>query len=270
MTILSTGRFNYRLQLVRSKTILLVAFLFSLALVYLCYFYDDYSPVPPPVREDATKLSKAVVVPKTKWDRVGWVKKLEPEWVPFIYSVDNDARYTLRTPKNVGREAMVYLSFIIDYYDSLPEIVAFTHSTNKQWHNDFKGRKTVNILSHLRDDAVKKKGYVNLRCLWEPGCPTSVNPLNPTETDIREQGERAKMAEIYMELFNVTRTEVPVHIGGVCCAQFAVTRERIRQRPLDDYIRMRNWALGAEFTSFGVGWVFEQIWHIIFMEEAIQ
>ncbi|KAF3479439.1 UV excision repair protein [Arthroderma uncinatum] len=210
-----------------------------------------------------------MVVPKTKWDRVGWVKKLEPNWVPFIYSVDNDLRYTLRTPKNVGREAMVYLTFIIDYYDSLPDIVAFTHSANRQWHNDVKGLKTVTVLSQLQIDAVKRKGYVNLRCLWEPGCPTSLNPLNPTEIDIQRQDERAKMPEIYMQLFNVTRNEVPEHIGGVCCAQFAVTRERIRARSREDYIRMRNWALEYDLTSFSIGWVFEQLWHIIFMEEAI-
>ncbi|KAK2845238.1 hypothetical protein FQN49_005917 [Arthroderma sp. PD_2] len=216
------------------------------------------------------KIPRAVVVPKTKRDRVGWVRELEPNWVPFVYSVDNDPRYPLHTPKNVGREAMVYLSFIIDYYDSLPEVVAFTHSTNRQWHNDIKGLKTVNILTQLQVNSVKRKGYVNLRCKWEPGCPTSLNPLNPTEIDIREQNERAKLPEIYMDLFNVTRNNVPEHIGGVCCAQFAVTRERIRARPREDYIRMRNWALESGFTSFGIGWVFEQVWHVVFGEEAIQ
>ncbi|EFE34366.1 uncharacterized protein ARB_06766 [Trichophyton benhamiae CBS 112371] len=271
MTILTTGWFSCgRLQLVRSKTALLLCFFSGMALVYLFYFYDNYTPVPPPALQEAVRIPQAVVLPKTKWDRVGWVKQLEPEWTPFVYSVDGDERYTLRTPKNVGREAMVYLSFIIDYYHSLPEVMAFTHSANKQWHNDFKGRKTVKIISALQIQAVKRKGYANLRCLWEPGCPTSLNPLSPTEIDIREQNERAHLPEIYMELFNVSRSEVPEHIGGVCCAQFAVTRERVQKRPREDYVRMREWALDARYTSFGVGWVFEQIWHIIFMEEAIQ
>lgn len=50
-----------------------------MALAYLFYFYDNYTPVPPPAPQEAVKIPQAVVLPKTKWDRVGWVRQLEPE-----------------------------------------------------------------------------------------------------------------------------------------------------------------------------------------------
>lgn len=173
-------------------------------------------------------------------------------------------------PANRGREAMAYLTFIIDYYDALPEVTAFVHGNNTQWHNTIPGPLNSDVLPALQMDAVRSKGYVNLRCDLNPGCPTSVNPHNPTDTDIRKHDIRAYFVEVYMELFGVQqRKDVPQHIGGVCCAQFAVTRERIRQRPRGDYERMRNWMLNTELDSFGIGWVFEKIWHIVFLEDAI-
>ena len=165
---------------------------------------------------------------------------------------------------------MAYLTFVIDHYDTLPEIVAFAHGKNFQWHNTIPGTLNSEVLRALNIDAVKSKGYVNLRCDHGPGCPLAVNPHSPTETDIRKHDIRAYFVEVYMELFNVTTREaVPEHIGGVCCAQFAVTRDRIRQRPREDYKRMRNWALNTDLDSFGIGWVFEKIWHIVFLEDAI-
>ncbi|KAL1959004.1 hypothetical protein VTO42DRAFT_3245 [Malbranchea cinnamomea] len=164
---------------------------------------------------------------------------------------------------------MSYLTFMIDYYDMLPEVMAFVHGNNDQWHNTMPGSLNSEILSGLRIDTVKAKGYLNLRCDWDPGCPTSVHPFNPTDTDIKSHDIRAYFADVYMEIFNVTREEVPEHIGGVCCAQFAVTRERVRQRPRKDYKRMRSWAMNTDLDSFGVGWVFEKIWHLVFLESAI-
>lgn len=165
---------------------------------------------------------------------------------------------------------MVYLTFIIDNYNSLPDTTAFVHASQAQWHNDVVGDRTTEVLSNLRIDTVQIKGYVNLRCHSYPGCPSSVFPKNPTEVDIRNNDTRAHFVEIYMDIFNVKEAEVPAAIGGVCCAQFAVSRKRILQRPKEDYVRMRDWILSTELDTFGVGWVFEMMWHIVFGEKAVQ
>lgn len=64
---------------------------------------------------------------------------------------------------------------------------------------------------------------------------------------------------------------MPGEIGNVCCGQFAVSRERIRARPKEDYVRILDWAATTELTDdFGVGWVMEKLWHIVFGMDAVQ
>lgn len=164
---------------------------------------------------------------------------------------------------------MAYLTYIVDHYDELPDVIAFVHGNNRQWHNTIPSSLNSDVLSVLRLDTVRSKGYVNLRCDLDPGCPVSVNPFEPTDIDIKNNDIRAYFLDVYMELFNVTMEHVPAHIGNVCCAQFALTRERIRQRPRTDYERMRHWAFTTKLDTFGIGWVFEKTWHLIFMEDAI-
>ncbi|RMJ28009.1 hypothetical protein PHISP_01124 [Aspergillus sp. HF37] len=170
-----------------------------------------------------------------------------------------------------GREVAAYLTYLVDFYDRLPAYTVFIHSGENQWHNDLLGSKTSSLLESLRLAAVDSLGYVNLRCTEFPGCPTSVHPLEPTDTDIKNKDVRAYFAELYMELFQVGMEDVPRHIGAACCAQFAVSRERIRQRPKGDYERMLRWAAETKVANgFVVGWVFEYLWHLVFGMDAIQ
>lgn len=111
-----------------------------------------------------------------------------------------------------------------------------------------------------------------LRCQHNPGCPSSVHPLNPTQTDIDNHDIRAYFADAYQQIFNVSAARVPGEIGNVCCGQFAVSRERIRARPKEDYIRILEWAATTKLTDdFGVGWVMEKLWwHIVFGMDVVQ
>ena len=159
---------------------------------------------------------------------------------------------------------------MVDFYSQLPKYTIFIHSNLDQWHNDLFGTHTSPALKNLRLEAVDAQGYVNLRCEHNPGCPTSVHPWNPTQIDIEKDDIRAYFPQVYQTLLNVPLDQVPEHIGNVCCGQFAVSRERILQRPREDYERMLRWAEETDLTdSFGVGWVYEKIWHIIFGMDTI-
>ncbi|KAI6804542.1 hypothetical protein KC361_g46 [Hortaea werneckii] len=200
-------------------------------------------------------------------------------WTPYIYSasVPPEPGYPLTLPIQRGREAGVYLSFIVDHYPNFPAYTVFLHASDHHWHNDeSQGHWTNVTLANLRLDTVEREGYVNLRCNHNPGCPVSINPLSPTQTDIETGDSRSFFAEMYQEVLNVTtREQVPEHLGAACCSQFAVTRARILARPWEDYVRMREWALrGSDYAdgrmnSYGVGWVFESLWHVIFGKEAV-
>ncbi|PGH07515.1 hypothetical protein AJ79_06250 [Helicocarpus griseus UAMH5409] len=189
--------------------------------------------------------------------------------------MENEPGFGLHVPANRGREAMAYLTFIIDHYTTLPEITAFVHATHYQWHNEDISPYTSRVLRRLRLETVRTRGYVNLRCNVVPGCnPTSVHPHSPTEVDVQKNDVRAQFRDIYVRLFGLRGVqEVPEALGGVCCAQFVVTREKILQRPVGDYVRMREWVLmesgGSGLSDFDVGWVFEKVWHVVFGEGAI-
>ncbi|PYH76645.1 hypothetical protein BO82DRAFT_358969 [Aspergillus uvarum CBS 121591] len=214
-----------------------------------------------------------LVLAARKHEGLNWVLEYcrDHGTIPFVYTTDANPAPHLLTPRTIrGREATAYLSFIIDYYDRLPSYTFFVHSDHDQWHNDLFGPNTGPILRNLRLEAVDARGYLNLRCEHEPGCPTSVQPWSPSNLDKQNRDIRAYFAEVYQILFDVPADQVPEQIGNVCCAQFAVSRARILQRPRSDYERMLRWADETKLTdSFGVGWVFEKIWHIIFGMEAI-
>jgi hypothetical protein len=191
----------------------------------------------------------------------------------FIYSTDKRPELDLHLAHSRrGREVSAYLSYVIDYYDNLPPYSIFIHADEKQRHNDLFGPKTSTILQNLRHEAIDAKGYLNLRCMHNPGCPSHVAPNNPTEADIKAGDARAHFAQIYRELFGMNAV-VPDEIGAPCCAQFAVSRKQIRRRPKSEYIHMMKWVDETSarlIDSYAVGWVFESLWHVVFGMGAIE
>jgi hypothetical protein len=57
---------------------------------------------------------------------------------------------------------------------------------------------------------------------------------------------------------------LPPSISGICCAQFAVSRERIQQVPLERFVHYRKWLLETTMDDQFSGRIFEYIWHYIF------
>lgn len=208
-------------------------------------------------------------------DEVGWINRTDAfrsENVPFVYTTELAPQKQLLIPRITrGREVAAYLSYVVDFYDHLPKYSMFIHAAHDQPHNDLFGPETASVLSNLRLQSVDAHGFVNLRCSHQPGCQASVHPTSPTQTDIGRKDIRAYFAQAYQELFDIPLGEVPAHIGNICCCQFAVSRERIRARPRGDYERMLDWAADTNLTNdYGVGWVFEKVWHIVFLMEPTQ
>lgn len=163
---------------------------------------------------------------------------------------------------------MSYLTHIIDNYDDLTDITVFMHGAASQWHNDLEDESSSFLLSKLRLDSVNRKGYTNLRCQSRPGCPLAMRPSDPKFTSM-DDVVYTNFTSIYTELFDVPNEQIPNEIGGICCGQFALTKERIRQRRREEYIHMRDWALSTPLDNFTVGSVFEMLWHIIFRENSV-
>jgi hypothetical protein len=202
-------------------------------------------------------------------------------WRAAIYNVDNTSE-ALHTPLNKGREANAYLLFIIQHYHDLPSIIVFLHAHRDTWpaawHNDAPAYDNVNSIKSLQLEYVRSAGYANLRCNWIPGCPDEVvwqrqkpeltgNATLDAETEVANIEH--KVPGVWRHFFGAN-SEVPETIAAACCAQFAVSRKQVLQRPRSDYVRMHRWLMETEFDDQVSGTIMEYLWHVIFGQEPVQ
>lgn len=192
-------------------------------------------------------------------------------WTMYPYNVDNpdNADRRLRLPMAKGHEAMVYLTYIIDNYDSLPWCTVFVHGHRDAWHQE---DSIDRLLSNLNRTTLAEAGYVNLRCDWYPSCPAEIRPIEHDAIVwgpgvLRKESEAA-IAGNWDQLF--PGEKLPPTIASPCCAQFAVTQQTIRQWSLSDYKRMRDWLINTLLVDDVSGRVFEKLWAYIFTGYAVQ
>jgi Protein of unknown function (DUF3431) len=226
---------------------------------------DPFGPgVAKPLNEPYTRT---LVIGRLRSEDVSWTQDI-PNLNRSIYTVD-DENSVLKVPKNKGHEAMVYLTYIIDNYDNLPDTVLFFHPHRSTWHNnillDLDSAKTI---SRISDAHVARQGYMNSRCHLDPGCPDWLHPDRPeAEWDlVHKNEERFFTPAVWRELH--PNVPVPRAISQPCCAQFAVSGERIRAHPRTEYIRYREWLLNTELEDENSGRIMEYTWQYIFTGQA--
>src|SRR2546430_3170769 len=79
--------------------------------------------------------TRLLVMPRTKAEDVTWLEEHLPDLQAAIYVAD-DPTAPLHPPKNKGHEVMIYLTYIIEHYDELPDVCIFMHAHRYSWHND--------------------------------------------------------------------------------------------------------------------------------------
>ena len=201
-----------------------------------------------------------LVVASQRKDNVTWLNDYLHDWHKSIYVVD-DPTNPLTVAENKGREANVFLTYIIDRYDSLPGNIIFHRAERFQWHNDNPDYDALPLLQRFRFDYLRNEGYVNLRCVWILGCPVEIRPVKD-EAPFKEM-EPIHAKHIYRGAFEELFPElaVPEEVGVTCCSQFALRRETIWQRPRSDYVRYRDWLLNSPLEDQLSGRVLEYSWH---------
>lgn len=223
----------------------------------------DFVPgVPKPF---GSKYTKTLVVPRTKEEDVGWIERELPDWDTAIYVAD-DPRAPLHPPRNKGHEVMIYLTYIIDFYYNLTDVAVFIHSHQTAWHNeDIFGTDTAVMLRRLSLDRVIREGYVNTRCNHGPGCPDWMHPGAVEEDETKQ--EEVMLARAWSELF--PDEPVPPVLAQPCCAQFAVSRERIQAIPRPRFIFYRDWLLQTDLSDYIAGRIWEYLWQYVFTGKPV-
>lgn len=119
------------------------------------------------------------------------------------------------------------------------------------------------MLQNLQLPYIMSDGYVNLRCVWTLGCPSEIQ----VHKEKSEMATEAAYPEAFQELF--PGQPLPDVVGVACCAQFAVTKAKVHERPLADYEHYRNWLSQTRLPDETSGRVLEYAWHIVFGKPAV-
>lgn len=131
------------------------------------------------------------------------------------------------------------------------------------------GLDTVQMLRRLNHDRVARMGYMNVRCHHEPGCPDWIHMDRPGgDFDFYLKPEEIYIRRHVWEEIH-PGAPIPPSLSGICCAQFAVSRDRIRQVPLERLLWYRRWLLETTIDDQFSGRIFEYIWHYIFTAHEV-
>ena len=222
---------------------------------------------------DIPKKSKALVVAGRSRETVQWMKDVEPDWIqyPYILSENDNPNSTLTVPANTGNEAMRYLTFIIDNYDSLPDFIAFRHGHGSAWHQRFDSATEIN---NLNLTTVRSRGYQNFNCQGIWGCDEHIFLAEKQRTENANNSQFSRLlsarsapevnAAIYENWDTWFGVPMPEDVTAPCCAQFAVTKEAVYRRTKEKYVEWRQWLLTTSLNGFHSGMVLERLWHVIF------
>ena len=211
-------------------------------------------------KPDGSTYSRVLVIPCLNEMETDWVKT-ELSDVKLAAYVANNTDATLHPPRNKGHEVIIYLSYIIDHYADLPDIAVFMHAHRWAPHNnELLDHDAVQMIKRLSSQHVVKQGYVNMRCKWDPGCPEWLHPANKQETLTRQ--EEMMVSKSWAELFPLDA--LPSFLAQTCCAQFALSKERIHSIPLSRFIYHRDWILTTPLSDYISGRIWEYSWQFLF------
>ena len=215
---------------------------------------------PGTIKPPGSYYSRVVVAPRVQEDDIDWMKEELPNINFIVYTAD-DSKAPLHPPKNKGHEVMIYLTYIIDNYWNLPDIILFMHAHRWSYHNnELLGSDAVQMIKALSSERVTREGYMNLRCHWDPGCPEWLFPRNTEET-LKKQ-EEPYVAKAWNELHPLD--PIPNVLAQPCCAQFAVSKERIQSIPLQRFVFYRDWLLRTPLSDYVSGRIWEYTWQFVF------
>ena len=189
-----------------------------------------------------------------------WVY-LQP-WPVFISSKVKDLGIASEPWGNKGREITSYVRFILMFWGSLPERIAFVHGHEKAWHQE--GYKLSYM---LRNVCLSRYEYISLSAF---------------ENDAwrLRKGSMAyyKVLQRYWYIVEPYLGKFPKEgFHEKCCAQFIVSRDRIEQRPQEFYELILRQTLSAKRNQKNknskkiedIEYFWEAIWHYIMGEPAI-
>jgi hypothetical protein len=241
-------------------------------------------------KQSKWEKNKLVVIPAI-WKEINWYNRSSwPLWLREGLGLSNNssrsyhvhlyqridpnstAPYDWPYCANVHEEAGVYLKFIYDYYNDLPDKMLFIQG-DVHVHSPH----PIETAQCIRDDV----HYASINYFWNIERPWSFWFRDPTDN----LGLMYKCAVRLLSLFgfngkaqlnpnSITPKDDNV-VTAICCAQFYVTKERIHHYTYEQWSSLYRASLEPYCTTeldretpgkIGIKWFggsFEHLWHVI-------
>jgi len=185
---------------------------------------------------------------------LNWVLKLNNEFDILIYSKTNKDYNMI--DGNKGQEVPMYLKYIIDNYDNLPEKNLFLHGHQNSLHQDY------------------PSDYIIRNVNWENSDYFSVNRRDwYQEVSDKHQisnnsfrGWLEKNWEIFQNKIDFPENGLFFYSG----AQFVVSKKLIKQYDIDFYQNLFNFIQKTDLDSVITSRIFEYTWHYIFTKQNME
>jgi hypothetical protein len=154
-----------------------------------------------------------------------------------------------RLVPNTAFEASSYLTFIVDEYDNLPEVLVFLHAHESSWHQT--GKIGDHLCAQLRAFVDGRPAYTSVNSFTIDSFPEHPQELR-TRMIVASGMWDAVLAPTFGEVEALTTFEADS--GPMCCAQFIVTRGTVQRLPREFYVRWLAWLLrtGDELQAHSV------------------
>ena len=207
-----------------------------------------------------------LVVAAMKEDDYTWTSKLNISGMAVIPYIADNPKAQHHPPKNKGHEAVMYLQYMYEFYDALPEISVFSHAGETSWHIEGLLHNMTFILQNLDFDEVKRRDYLNLRVYWANFCPNWLHTSAKVYDSVKP--EQRFMENAFKEIF--PDVPVPETWSAPCCSQFAVTSKAIRSVPRQRYADWIQWLLDTRIDDANSGRLWEHFWSYIFLNKPIE
>jgi hypothetical protein len=178
---------------------------------------------------------------------VDWVYNLKDITKFCIYDKENpESEYNI--PVNKGNEASVYLKYIIDHYDNLPEFTFFIHDDEYAWHH------SGSIVDQFNEAVSSNKLYYNIndKCV--------LGSIIPNEWYHSILIWYNIYIEKYIPINSLPNKDWTQHHRG--SAQFLVHKSLITKLPLEFYKDLYQWIITTAMPSSISGRFLEWTWHI--------
>jgi hypothetical protein len=209
---------------------------------------------PPSVAQSFSATNSQVVVAHWKED-LEWVNTLRKQgFEVLVYEKEQpEAQYNVQL--NKGHEASVYLKYVVDHYDALPDYVVLLHGHDTSWHHhgsivDLIQSRVGTVmesmvnLNHFRLGSIVTNAWYADIVRWFRKYLTPTLGVDPSAIGDWTSG----------------------HLG---CAQFIVSSSAIRSRPLSFYSDLYTWLMTTELTNNVSGRYMEWTWHLIWPESIV-